>query len=159
MEQYIEQIMSYISNNGLPVFIIASCIIFLIGFLKFCKVFDKITNKDVKKFIYYALNIVLSFAGAAIYFGIFKLNFVSYLPFAASQVTAVTTLYAIYENLGMRKLVQIGLAAIAKLFTKHSEHKFVKEAKKLGLDVAIKQLQDLVAEEAKQTNATGNTTK
>ena len=46
---------------GLPILIIACAIIFVVGLLKICKVFSKIQNKGVKKFLYYFIDIALSF--------------------------------------------------------------------------------------------------
>lgn len=129
-----EQILEFISQYGLPVFIIASCSILLIGILKLCKVFNKISNKHIKKLIYYILNVVLSFGGAAIYYAAFKIGFNSYLIFCLTQVSATTTLYAIYENFGVRKLVQIGLAWVTSWSKKNPESKFTKAAKALGFD-------------------------
>ena len=129
-----EQILEFISQYGLPVFIIASCSILLIGILKLCKVFNKISNKSIKKLIYYILNVVLSFGGAAIYYAAFKIGFNSYLIFCLTQVSATTTLYAIYENFGVRKLVQIGLAWVTSWSKKNPESKFTKAAKALGFD-------------------------
>ena len=129
-----EQIPESIYQNGLPVFVIASCSILLIGILKLCKVFDKISNKNIKKLICYILNVVLSFGGVAIYYAAFKIGFNSYLTFYLTQVSATTTLYAIYENFGVRKLVQIGLAWVASWSKKNPESKFTKAAKALGFD-------------------------
>lgn len=127
-----EQILEFITNYGLAVFVIASCIIAVIGILKLCKVFDKITNKNIKKFIYYILDVLLSFGGVAIYFAIFKLDFNTYISFCFTQIGATTTLYAIYENFGLRKLWGITLAWMASWFKKNPEAKFTKAAKALG---------------------------
>ena len=129
-----EQILEFISQYGLPVFVIASCSILLIGILKLCKVFNKINSKNIKKLIFYILNVVLSFGGAAIYYAAFKVGFDTYLMFCLTQVSATTTLYAIYENFGVRKLVQIGLAWVASWSKKNPESKFTKAAKALGFD-------------------------
>ena len=129
-----EQILEFISQYGLPVFVIASCSILLIGILKLCKVFNKISNKNIKKLIYYISNVVLSFGGVAIYYAAFKIGFNSYLMFCLTQVSATTTLYAIYENFGVRKLVQIGLAWVTSWSKKNPESKFTKAAKALGFD-------------------------
>ena len=129
-----EQILEFISQYGLPVFVIAFCSILLIGILKLCKVFNKISNKNIKKLIYYILNVVLSFGGAAIYYAAFKIGFNSYLIFCLTQVSATTTLYAIYENFGVRKLVQIGLAWVTSWSKNNPESKFTKAAKALGFD-------------------------
>ena len=129
-----EQILEFISQYGLSVFVIASCSILLIGILKLCKVFNKISNKHIKKLLYYTLNVVLSFGGVAIYYAAFKIGFNSYLMFCLTQISATTTLYAIYENFGVRKLVQIGLAWVTSWSKKNPESKFTKAAKALGFD-------------------------
>ena len=141
-----EQILAYIESYGLPVFVIATCIILLIGILKVCKLFDKIENKNVKKFIYYALDVALAFGGAAIYFAIFKLNWAEYVMFSAAQVSATTTLYAIYENFGVRKLVQILLNWVSGWFKANPNHKLTKLAQGLGWDTAIAEIQKAKAE-------------
>lgn len=149
-----EQILDYISHYGLAVFVIASCIIAFIGILKLCKVFSKIENKNIKKLIYYVLNVALAFAGSAIYFAIYKLNFNGYVMFACTQVGATTTLYAIYENFGVRKLVQILLAWIATWFKKNPEDKLVKALKGLGLtEEAIAKLQTAANAELEKNKA------
>lgn len=148
-----EHILTFIQNYGLPVFVIASCIIAFLGILKLCKLFDKISSKSVKKLIYYIMDIALSFGGAAIYFAVFNRDFSGYVAFSATQVTATTTLYAIYENFGVRKLVQMLLGCVAGWFKKNPEHKFTKLAKQLGLDNAIAKLQEVKVEEAKAAAA------
>lgn len=159
-----EQILEYITRYGLPVFVIASCIIALIGILKLCKVFDKITNKNIKKLIYYILNVAFAFGGATIYFAAFKISFSGYVVFAFTQVGATTTLYAIYENFGVRKLVQIALDAIASWFKKNPEHKVTKALKSLGLtEEAIESVKayantELEKEKAKVQEASVETT-
>jgi len=139
-----EEILSYIARYGLSVFVIASCIIALIGILKLCKVFSKIKNSNIRKLIYYILNVTLSFGGAAIYFAIFKLNFSNYLMFSCTQVGATTTLYAIYENFGIRKLFQIGLSQISTWLKKNPESKFSKAAKAFGL--SEEKIKNIIAE-------------
>lgn len=103
----IEQAMAnFITTYGLPILFISIAVIFIIGVLKYFKVFDKIKSANVKKFIYYALDIVLSFGLVAIYFAVDKISFTTYLNYCFKTVTAVTAIYAIYENFGLRKLVR-----------------------------------------------------
>lgn len=144
-----EQILAYVNQYGLSVFTIASCIIVFIGFLKLCKVFTKIeNNKQIKKFVYYLLNVALAFGGAAIYFATFKLSWSEYVFFSCAQVTATTTLYAIYENLGARKLVQIIISNIAEWIKKNPERKTAKALKNLGLtEEMLNKLQAIAIEE------------
>lgn len=143
-----EQILNYILAYGPAAFILGSIIIAFIGILKLCKAFDWIKNKDVKKLVYYILNIGLSFGVAALYFVIFDLNFADYVMFSCSQVGSTTALYAIYEYFGLRKLWQMALSWIASWFKKNPENKYVKALKGLGLtEEAVKRIQCLTESE------------
>lgn len=149
-----EQIFEYIKQYSLPVFIIASCIIALIGILKLCKVFDKISNKNIKKCIYYMLNVALAFSGAAIYFAAFKISFTDYVAFSFTQVGATTTLYAIYENFGVRKLVQMLLDWLSSKLKSDPDNALSKTLKKLGLtEDAIANVKATVTAEAEKAEA------
>lgn len=103
----LEQAMAnFIITYGLPILFISIAVIFIIGVLKYFKVFDKIKSANVKKFVYYALDIVLSFGLVAIYFAVDKISFTTYLNYCFKTITAVTAIYAIYENFGLRKLLR-----------------------------------------------------
>lgn len=103
----LEQAMAnFITTYGLPILFISIAVIFVIGVLKYFKVFDKIKSANVKKCIYYALDIVLSFSFVAIYFAVDKISFTTYLNYCFKTITAVTAIYAIYENFGLRKLLR-----------------------------------------------------
>jgi hypothetical protein len=123
---------------GLPILIIACAIIVVVGLLKLCKVFSKIQNKGVKKFLYYFIDIALSFAGTAIYFTITKTPFIfsDYLAYSLAQITFTVALYAAYENFHIRGLVQIILGCIAGWFKKNPNNKIAKALKAMGLDEA-----------------------
>ena len=67
----VEQALSnFMTVYGMPILLMSVIIILLIGILKYFKVFDKITNKNVKKCVYYILDIALSFCLVAIYYAI-----------------------------------------------------------------------------------------
>lgn len=151
-----EEILDFIQVHGLAVFVIATIIIAFIGVLKLCKVFSKINNKNVKKCIYYVLDVVLAFGFSAIYFAIFKVNFGTYLTFSITQISATTTLYAIYENFGVRNLVQMLLTFIGKKLKPDQVDKFKKLAKKLGFDIAAQTLQQAKEEETIRATVEGN---
>ena len=141
-------LLGYIESYGLPILVIAICIITLLGILKLCKVFNKINNKDVRKCIFLIIDLVLSFGFAALYFTLFDKAFSGYLVYGGAQFVVTVVLYAIYENWGVRKLVQIILAIIAKWFASDKAKKFKKLAVKLGLDQAVIALNKAIAEEA-----------
>lgn len=101
-----EAMANFITIYGLPILFISIAVIFIIGILKYFKVFDKIKSGNVKKFIYYTLDICLSFGIVAIYFAVDKISFTTYLNYSFKTVTAVTAIYAIYENFGLRKLLR-----------------------------------------------------
>jgi len=143
-----EQILLYIAEYGLAVFIIATAIILTIGILKVCKVFDKIQNKDIKKIIYYGLDVVLAFGYVALYYVIFNLEWHTYWILCITQMGATTTLYNIYENFGLRKLLQMFLAWFTKVTTKKNTEKFAQLVQDMGLSNALAELRTLINDAA-----------
>ena len=137
---------------GLSVLIIAVTIIAFIGVLKLCKVFDKIQNKDLKKFIYYAIDIVLAFGGSAIYFAAFKLDWSAFVTYSVAELTIVTTLYSLYEYLGGRKFVRFIIGIVAKWIKKNPDAQLSKWAHKVGLETAIEKI-NVEIETAKKKEA------
>lgn len=139
-----EVLTNYITSYGIPVFVIACCIIAVIGVLKLCGAFNKITNAEVKKVVYYGLDVVLAFAGSAIYFAAFKIPFnVHYAMFSCTQVGATTALYAIYENIGVRKFVRYIIALVQGWFAKNPDNKFAKLVEKFGFEESTKKIAEL----------------
>ena len=69
----IDKLAGLVSEYGLPVILISIITIFLIGTLKYFGVFKKIQNDNIKKAIYYGLDILLSFGITALYYVIFGL--------------------------------------------------------------------------------------
>lgn len=169
-----EVLTNYITNYGIPVFVIACCIIVFIGVLKLCKVFDKISNAEIKKAVYYGLDVILAFAGSAIYFAAFKIPFdFHYAMFSCTQVGATTALYAIYENIGLRKFVRYIIALIQGWISQNPDKKFAKLVEKFGFDASAQKVEALKvaadekakaeaekqANEAKDKNTTENVQK
>lgn len=142
-----DKLISYIQNYGLSILVIAVCIIAIVGILKLCKVFDKIKSDDLKKFIYYALDVVLAFAGSAIYFAIFHKDWSGYAVYSVSQLGTTLFLYAFYEQCGGRKLVRMLISVVAKWINKNPETEFAKWANKLGLDKGLETIQTMIADE------------
>lgn len=127
-----EKLLEYVQNYGVSILVIAVCIIAFIGILKLCKVFNKISNSNVKKFIYYAIDVVLAFAGSAIYFACFHKSFGGYVMYSVAELTVVTTLYAIYENCGIRKLVRMLLTLVASWLKSNPDKKVQKWANEIN---------------------------
>lgn len=141
-----DKLLEYISIYGWAILVIAVCIIAFIGILKVCKVFSKIKSSSVKKLIYYALDVALAFGGSAIYFAIFHKSFGGYVVYSVAQLVVTTTLYAIYENFGVRKLVQCVISLVASWVKKNPDKKLAKTLKKLGLgEEQISEIKNTVA--------------
>lgn len=128
-----EQILAYIERYGLIVATIALSVICFIGLLKVCKVFNKISSKQAKKTIYYILSIGLAFGATALYYSLFTLSWDTYLKFSIAQANATAVLYALYENLGIRKLLQVIATKWVEYIKKNPERKTAKALKNLGL--------------------------
>lgn len=140
-----DKIISYVETYGLAILIIALSIIFLIGVLKLCKVFSFIKSAKIKKLVYYITDVIFAFGGSAIYFAIFKINFSEYLVYAGAELGVTTTLYAVYENFGIRELVKLVLGVFAKWLKGNPDNKIAKQLKSLGLDeTAIAKVQNVV---------------
>lgn len=149
-----EQFLNYILEYGPTALVLGTITIVIIGILKLCKAFNWIKNKDVKKLVYYILNIVLTFGIVAVYYTVHKIDFSNFVLFSCSQVGSTTALYAIYENFGLRKLWQMALAWFATWFKKNPENKYVKALKGLGLtEEAVKRIQTLTDSEIKLNEA------
>lgn len=141
----------YISKYGISLLVIACIIIACIGILKACKVFNKIPSANVKKVLYYALDIAFAFAFAAIYFALSKHGFAKYLAYTGAEICVVTTLYAVYENFGVRKLLEVVVALIQKALAKKKNVKLTKIVEQLGIENSLIEIQNMITA-AKQNN-------
>ena len=101
-----EEITELFKTHSLASVILGWIVICAIGILKYFKVFSKVQNKDLRKAIYMGLNVALSFGFGALYCVIFKVGFGAYLPLVFELVPVALVEYAIYENIGLRKLLQ-----------------------------------------------------
>lgn len=137
-----EEVLNFIAEWGLPHFLIGLIIINIIGILKLCKVFSKINNTGVKKTIYYALDIVLSFGVVACYYAIFGIGFTTFIKYSIEQLTLTTAIYAIYENIHLRDVWKIVLNWVGSWFKYNPDNAVTKLAKKIGFDEAIVKLQE-----------------
>lgn len=147
-----KELVNLTETYGLSVLIISLSIIAILGILKLCKVFDKIKNKDIKKFVYFGIDIVLAFGCSAIYFAIFKKDWSGYFTYSIGQFAAVVILYAFYEHWGIRKIVRLLIGAIAKWIKKNPEAQLSKWANKIGLQDAIEKI-NVEIETAKKKEA------
>ena len=151
-------VLDYVNLHKIPVILITVAVIFFIGLLKTIKVFDKITNKDLKKGILFSLSIVLSFAGAAIYYAIKHFAWNRFWLYGLIQSVATIVCYAFYEDLGPRKLIQLLFTWCGSLFKKKNvDLTFLKE---LGLpDEFIEKIGEAIKTELNRVMASKTETK
>ena len=143
---------------GAPIIVLAIAIIILVGCLKLLGIFNKIQSKQIKKALYFTLDITLAFITAAIYYRLFNRAFTDYVIFSISVVSAIIILYTPYENYGIRAIVQTVIALVQKWMENNQAHKLTKLAKKYGIDKAIVQLQTEVAKSQANTTTPQITT-
>lgn len=149
-----DKIIAYVEQYGLPILVIAVCIIAFIGILKLCKAFCWIKSSKIKKLVYYISDIALAFGGAAIYFALYKISFSEYLVYVGAELGVTTTLYAVYENFGIRELWKLLLEVFAKWLKGNPDNKIAKQLKSLGLNEdAIAKVQGVVEGEKAKVEA------
>ena len=140
-------IVTCIETYGFAVLFIAVGIIAFIGLLKICGVFKCLTGKKVlKTAVYYSLDIVLSFGVAALYFKLADKDFAQYLTYCAAQVAVTTTLYAVYENFGLRALIQKIVASIQTAIKNSKNEQLVRFVQQMGIDNVLQEIQKLVTQ-------------
>lgn len=109
-----EQFIDLLKTHSPIAIMLGIAIIFVVGVLKYFKLFDKITNKDLRKFIFLIVDVALSFGASAIYLAISHIGFVGYLAVVGEVFTVCLVEYAIYENVGLRKALQLAGNYIVK---------------------------------------------
>lgn len=145
------EILTYIQTYGLSVAVIAFAIINIIGLLKLLKIYDKITNVNVRKLVFLITDLALAFGGSAIYFAIFGVPFTQYFAVYSGVVfNCVLAIYAVYEQVGLRALWRKVIAAIINCIKNHPEHSLAKAAKKYGLDSAVEVVEKLIVEKQEE---------
>jgi len=145
-----EEVLNFIAEWGLPHFLIGLIIINIIGILKLCKVFSKIQSKEIKKTIYFALDVILAFAVTAGYYAIFGIEFTTYIKYSFEQLTLTTAIYALYEGVHLRDVWKIVLNWVGSWFKYNPDSAITKLAKKIGADEAIVKLQEEKQKEAEE---------
>lgn len=124
MDELVEQLYMFISQYGLEIFALAFATIFLVGVVKliFKKKFETI-NAQGKKVLYEILSLTftllltsvwLAIKIYALHWQVAPLTIEATLKVASTVGIAVRVMYPVYENFGIRKLLQLIGAAIFK---------------------------------------------
>lgn len=110
MLNYAKAMLFYFENHFqdiIPcVVMMVSAIIVAIGFLK-PFLFDKITNKNLRKVVLAFSNVALCFASALVYFLVEGWNFDYYLVSAGALAVCCIITYWFYENTCLRNLIGV----------------------------------------------------
>lgn len=130
--------------------IMVCSIIFIVGAMK-PVLFNKIANKQLRKFLLALSDVVGAFAATAIYFVAKGINWQYY--WIASAITTVATVfvYWLYECTPCRSVIdKIGTIAIKKivkmglvLFTENEKYKVEKELGKLATELKNEAINEL----------------
>ena len=124
-------ITSFLTDYGWQIALLALSGILVVGCLKCLRAFnwikvyvknedgtkteDELKSKHLRKFVYYILNCVIAVAVCSIYIYFMRGGFSNanyWAVLAISTIAYSTTIYAVYENLGIRSLWQIILNGI-----------------------------------------------
>lgn len=110
-----EHLMYLLKGYSLPILLISYLCILIVGILKTLGLFKKL-SKQVKTIVLFAIDISLSLVGTAIYFKIsnFEFTAISYLTTTSIVITCILSMYSLYENIGVKKLVASILALLVK---------------------------------------------
>ena len=101
-----EMIIQFVSTYGWKLALIACSGIFVLGILKFFKIFDKI-NKENRKYVYAGVSSGLSISASAIYLIVVGgFSMVCFSVVAGAIYALNQSIYAVYENSGFRTLLR-----------------------------------------------------
>lgn len=158
---------NFVKDYGWQLALVALVGILVVGILKHYNVFDKVA-KGNRKFIFFPLSAVISVACCVAYvFGVRKewalsLDAVGWVCFCFAIVAYTIVVYALYENLGIRNLLQALykvlketsgkiISLIIKSINKPADSEQLKqEALKLGSSILQGWLTECQEQEAQQ---------
>ena len=118
MEELGNMIIKFFVDYGWQVSVCAVSGIFVLGVLKLIGVFDKISNTNVKKFLYVACAFIFSAGACAAYLYIIKsFTWITFATITAPVFAINQTAYALYESMGVRQLWHKFLNTIGTFIT------------------------------------------
>lgn len=128
-----EMILQFIATYGWKLALIACSGIFVLGILKFFKIFDNI-EKTKCKYIYTGISAGISIIASAIYLmAVGSFNFTGFGVIAGAIYGINQAIYALYENLGIRAV----LRKLGNLFIHFIAKKELEQAKQDIIDDTV----------------------
>lgn len=119
-------VVSFVKSYGWQLALVALAGIIFVGILKYFNVFEKV-DKSKRKYIYFPMSSVVSLGGCIAYLFFVRseqthaMTVIDWVCFCIAVVMYTVAVYALYENLGIRSLIQAFFNAIGKNMTKISE--------------------------------------
>lgn len=127
------------------VVIAGAIVITALGGLKATGIYNKIKNKDVRKLLLFLSCIVLDLIAAVIYIARDNLGWENYLPMAGGVICVTTVMYAFYENVYVRKLIQLIFRSVKNGILKVIlKQQTPEEARQIVVDTASEALKEAV---------------
>lgn len=153
-----DMLIRFFENYGWIMTVLATSGIIIVGFLKACGAFNKI-SESYRKYVYFGVSCVISVVACTIYLCASKqFEWASWGITAACIIGFTLTLYGVYENTGLRDLLKKLIFTPLKNALKKAETSIVESsisterlgemALGLGADVLM-----ALAEQAKQKQA------
>ena len=153
-----DMLIRFFENYGWIMTVLATSGIIIVGFLKACGAFNKI-SESYRKYVYFGVSCVISVVACTIYLCASKqFEWASWGITAACIIGFTLTLYGVYENTGLRDLLKKVIFTPLKNALKKAETSIVESsisterlgemALGLGADVLM-----ALAEQAKQKQA------
>lgn len=153
-----DMLIRFFENYGWIMTVLATSGIIIVGFLKACGAFNKI-SESYRKYVYFGVSCVISVVACTIYLCASKqFEWASWGITAACIIGFTLTLYGVYENTGVRDLLKKVIFTPLKNALKKAETSIVESsisterlgemALGLGADVLM-----ALAEQAKQKQA------
>ena len=140
-----EMILQFVQTYGWQLALIACSGIFVLGILKFFDVFKKI-EKTKRKYLYTAISASISIIASAIYLVVMgAFNWAGFGVIAGAIYGLNQCIYALYENLGVRAVLQ----KLGTLFINLIARKQIESAKNDIIDdVSEQEVEEKQAENA-----------
>lgn len=142
MEQFVEFFKTY----GLWLTLIAVAGVIILGILKYCKVFDKFSEK-IRHLLYLVISVGISIVGSIIYLACVHQLDVVYVLTLAGAILAVNQLaYTIYDSTPLRELLK-KLWELIKSKLPSKKAQTIAE----GVEDVVENIVDAVEEKKKET--------
>lgn len=133
------------ANRIVQLVILSAIVITVLGGIKATGIYNRFKNKDVRKLLLFLSCIVLDLVAVVIYIVQENVGWDNYLPAAIGTVGITTVMYAFYENVYVRKLIQLIFRSVKNGILKVIlKQQTPEEARQIVVDTASEALKEAV---------------